>query len=474
MHEMKMYETMTRDELIEELENLRKRRAEWETLEKQCMTTENALLKQTSDLNERVKELNCLYSLSRLIEEDISLEEIIQGTAELIPPAMQYPDIACARIVMNNTEYRTKNYCMSDCKISRVIVVDAKPMGVLEICYKIDSSRDDDCRFLSEEEDLIRAIAERLGRIIERKRNEDALLENEAKYSTVVEKARDGIVIIQDNVYKYVNRAMTEISGYTKEELVDMNFLDIFATEYRDLLGQRYEMRLSGEEIPPVYEAKIQTKDSEMKDVEVSFGIITYHGRPADMGFIRDITERVKAQEEIRRLAYHDALTGLPNRVLFNEQYTLAQAHAKRHKKGLCVILLDLDHFKEINDTLGHNVGDELLRAAGNRLSTLVREEDVVARMGGDEFMILLQEIEDEGSVITISRKIVEAFREPFTVHDQDLCITTSVGVAIYPHDGEDIDTLLKNADIAMYRAKEGGRNNYNLYSHPGKNMTYQ
>jgi diguanylate cyclase (GGDEF)-like protein/PAS domain S-box-containing protein len=366
---------------------------------------------------------------------------------------------------MNGKEYRTKDYGISDCRLSRDIIVDAQPVGVLEICYHIDSSKEDDCRFLPEEEDLVRAIAERLGRIIERKKNEEELRENEEKYSTVVEKARDGIVIIQDNVYKYVNRAMTEISGFTMEELVDMNFLDIFAHEYRDLLGHRYEMRLSGEEIPPVYEAKIQTKDAIMKDVEVSFGIITYHGRSADMGFIRDITERVKAQEEIRRLAYHDALTGLPNRVLFNEQYTLAQAHAKRHKKGLGVILLDLDHFKEVNDTLGHNVGDQLLQVAGKRLSTLVREEDVVARMGGDEFMILLQEIDNEARVAPICRKIVEVFRKPFMFYGEELHITTSVGVAIYPHDGEDIDTLLKNADIAMYRAKEDGRDRYMLYS---------
>jgi diguanylate cyclase (GGDEF)-like protein/PAS domain S-box-containing protein len=465
MHEMKMYEAMTREDLIEELENLRKRRAEWETLEDQCMTTETALLNQTSDLNKRVKELNSLYSLSRLVEEGNSLEEIIQGTAELIPPAMQYPEIAGARVVMNNKEYRTTHYSMSDCKLRRDIVVDAEPIGFMEICYHIDSSKGDDCRFLPEEEDLVRAITERLGRIIERKRTEEALRENEEKYWTVAEMARDGIVIIQDNVYKYVNRAMIEMSGYTTEELVNMNFLDIFAPEYRDLLGQRYEMRLSGEEIPPVYESKIQTKDGIMKDVEVSFGIITYQRRPADMGFIRDITERVKAQEEIRRLAYHDALTCLPNRVLFNEQYTLAQAHAKRHKKGLGVILLDLDHFKEVNDTLGHNVGDRLLQMAGKRLSTLVREEDVVARMGGDEFMILLQEIEEEASVTTISRKIVEVFREPFMFYGQELHITTSVGVAIYPRDGEDIDTLLKNADIAMYRAKEHGRNRYMLYS---------
>ncbi|MBT8489780.1 MAG: diguanylate cyclase [Deltaproteobacteria bacterium] len=462
---MKMYEAMTREDLIRELENLRKRRAEWETLEDQRMMSENALLNQKSDLNKRIKELNSLYSLSRLVEEGDSLEEIIQGTAELIPPALQYPEIACARIVMNNKEYRTKHCSISDCKLSRDIIVDAQPIGVLEICYRIDSSMEEDHRFLPEEENLVKAIAERLGRIIERKRTEEALHESEEKYSTVVEKARDGIVIIQDNIYKYVNRSMTAISGYNTEELLNMHFLDIFASEYKDLLGQRYEMRLSGEEIPPVYEAKIQTKDGTMKNVEVSFGIITYQRKPADMGFIRDITERIKAQEEIKRLAYHDALTGLPNRVLFNEQYILAQAHAKRHKKGLGIILLDLDHFKEVNDTLGHNVGDQLLQMAGERLSTLIREEDVVARMGGDEFMILLQEIDDEANVTTISRKIVEVFRKPFLFYGQELHITTSVGVAIYPHDGEDINTLLKNADIAMYRAKEHGRNRYMLYS---------
>jgi diguanylate cyclase (GGDEF)-like protein len=183
------------------------------------------------------------------------------------------------------------------------------------------------------------------------------------------------------------------------------------------------------------------------------------------MGFIRDITERINAEQEIRKLAYHDALTGLPNRVLFNERSILAEAHARRNKKKMGVLSLDLDHFKEINDTLGHDIGDQLLQVVGQRLINLVREEDIVARMGGDEFIILLQEIEHAKDVVATSRKILEALRYPFVFGGHNLHVTTSVGVAIYPEDGQDMHTLLKNADIALYKAKEAGRDNCQMYA---------
>ena len=172
------------------------------------------------------------------------------------------------------------------------------------------------------------------------------------------------------------------------------------------------------------------------------------------------ITERERAEETIKHMAYHDPLTGLPNRRLFNDRLNLALAHAHRNQKKLAVMLLDLDQFKEVNDTLGHSVGDQLLQVVSERLTDLLRKDDTVARMGGDEFMLLLPEIAGGEGAAKVAQKVLEALREPFVLDSHELRITTSIGMVFYPDDGEDADTLVKNADIAMYRAKDQGRDN--------------
>lgn len=175
--------------------------------------------------------------------------------------------------------------------------------------------------------------------------------------------------------------------------------------------------------------------------------------------------QRERAEETIRQMAYHDSLTGLPNRLLFTDRFTLALAQAKRNKQKLSVMILDLDKFKEVNDSLGHNIGDQLLKGVGQRLAGLLRRTDTVARMGGDEFIVLLSTIKHENDSIEIAQKIMHAFQEPFDIDDHKIRNTTSIGIALYPKDGEDIGTLIKNADIAMYRAKEQGRNKYCRYT---------
>jgi diguanylate cyclase (GGDEF)-like protein/PAS domain S-box-containing protein len=179
----------------------------------------------------------------------------------------------------------------------------------------------------------------------------------------------------------------------------------------------------------------------------------------------REIAERMRAEEIIQQMAYHDDLTGLPNRRLLNDRLTLELAHAHRNRQKLAMMLLDLDHFKEVNDTLGHSVGDKLLQAVGDRLTGLLRKGDTVARMGGDEFMLLLPGITRLEDVDKTAQKILEAFRRSVEFDSHEIHITTSIGITLYPDDGEDSDTLMKNADIAMYRAKGGGRDNYQRYT---------
>jgi diguanylate cyclase (GGDEF)-like protein/PAS domain S-box-containing protein len=176
----------------------------------------------------------------------------------------------------------------------------------------------------------------------------------------------------------------------------------------------------------------------------------------------RDVSERRRAEEQIEYQAYHDALTGLPNRLLFRDRLTVALAHAKRQVSTLAVMFLDLDRFKYINDTLGHSLGDELLKVIAARLRATLREEDTVARMGGDEFTVLLTDVEAEDAA-KIAQKLLDAVTYPTYVDGHELFLTTSIGIAMYPNDGDSAEALLKNADSAMYRAKEIGRSSYQL-----------
>ena len=195
------------------------------------------------------------------------------------------------------------------------------------------------------------------------------------------------------------------------------------------------------------------------------------------IGTAQDITDRKQSEREIYRLAYFDSLTGLANRVLFKDRLTQALAHASRYHSTLAVLFLDLDRFKVINDTLGHNIGDLLLKQVAGRLTESVRHSDSVsrsvdkeenhslARLGGDEFTVLLTNLRDVQDAGTVARRIVEAMANPFLIEGREIFVTISVGIAIFPVDGESIDALLKNADSAMYHAKEKGRNNFQFYS---------
>jgi diguanylate cyclase (GGDEF)-like protein len=175
--------------------------------------------------------------------------------------------------------------------------------------------------------------------------------------------------------------------------------------------------------------------------------------------------QRQRAEETVEHQAHYDLLTDLPNRVMFNDRLTLALAHASRHRKMLAILFVDLDRFKTIVDTLGHAIGDHVLRGVAERLGNSLEEGDTLARLGGDEFVILLPQIHRADKAVKLAQKVLEALKPAFYFSGHELHVTTSIGIALYPYDGEDADTLLKNADTALYRAKEQGRNNYQLYT---------
>jgi len=177
--------------------------------------------------------------------------------------------------------------------------------------------------------------------------------------------------------------------------------------------------------------------------------------------------ERKRLEYLLVMQATHDALTGLPNRALLIDRVSMAIARAQRNKKKLALMLLDLDRFKTVNDTLGHSVGDGLLKTVSVKLAETVRLSDTVARIGGDEFTILLSEISGSSEATEIARRVLDIFKLPLPFDGHAISTSTSIGIAVYPEDGASFETLLKNADIAMYRVKDGGRNNYHFYSDP-------
>ncbi|TMH89409.1 MAG: EAL domain-containing protein [Betaproteobacteria bacterium] len=182
-------------------------------------------------------------------------------------------------------------------------------------------------------------------------------------------------------------------------------------------------------------------------------------------GVGKDITERKQDEEHIHFLANHDALTSLPNRAMFNDVLNLAIQNARRYERNFAVLFIDLDRFKNINDTLGHDAGDKLLQEMGTRLTQTVRSSDVVARLGGDEFVVLVQEVAEPKQVAAVARKVLSALVQPMSIQGQECRVTASIGICTYPSEGHDEQSLMKNADIAMYRAKEDGKNNYKFYS---------
>ena len=301
------------------------------------------------------------------------------------------------------------------------------------------------------------------GEIAERERREIDL----RKLSLVVEQSPN-LVVITDSKGKieYVNPTFTQVTGYTPEEAVGqtpriLRSGKVSRLEYKEL----WKTITSGNDWRGEFCNRKKNGDLYWESKFISptrndEGTITHF-----ISVGEDITERRRAEETIHQMAYYDLVTGLPNRTLFNDRLGVAIAHAHRGKEKLTVMFLDLDQFKVINDTLGHGVGDQLLKAVGERLERCLREGDTVARQGGDEFTILLPGARHEEDAFNVARKVLETIKKPFLIGNHELNITTSIGIVLYPDDGGDAESLLRNADAAMYHAKEQGRDNYQHYT---------
>ncbi|MEO8359064.1 MAG: EAL domain-containing protein [Vicinamibacteria bacterium] len=301
----------------------------------------------------------------------------------------------------------------------------------------------------------------------------EELERSEERYRLLFENATEPIGVAQDGHVVFFNRAVMDATGYTAEEIRGTPFVQFIHPDDRKLVIERQGRRTNGEVVPASYVIRTVRKNGETRHMNLSGVSIMWDGRPATLNFFSDITARVNAEAELEFQAYHDPLTGLPNRALFADRLNLALARARRHNEPVAVLYADLDHLKRVNDTLGHTVGDLLLKEVAHRFRMIVREVDTVARFGGDEFVVLLGRVKDDSVAARVAQKLVERMNEPMEVGGHTLRVTTSVGVSSWPADGDDAETLLKNADNALYQSKEQGRNTYRMFA-PAMNERMQ
>ncbi len=285
--------------------------------------------------------------------------------------------------------------------------------------------------------------------------------------AVVFESTSEGIIITnsQHRIIA-VNKAFTHITGYTEEEVLGKNpsilqsgrhDQSFFKTMWQSLQetgqwqGELWNRRKNGEIFPELLTVNI-VKDKD--------GRTTHH-----VGIFSDISRIKETEYKLAHLAHHDPLTGLPNRLLFHDRLEQAILRAQREGTRAAILFLDLDRFKNINDSMGHATGDLLLQQVANRLKEAMRAEDTVARLGGDEFVLIIEALKEREDAAAVARHILALFSQPFCLEKQEVFVDASAGISIYPEDGEDAQTLVRNADTAMYRAKAEGRNNYQFYT---------
>ncbi len=300
--------------------------------------------------------------------------------------------------------------------------------------------------------------------ITERKRSEEVIQESEKKYRALFEGSRDAIYIAAtDGQLIDANQAFLDLFGYSREEILLSNAKQVYASvEDRKIFKQAIQERGFIRD----FEMQLLKRDGTIMDCLLS--VTTKRGEGGKIveynGIVRDITAYKKAQQMIHHMAYHDPLTGLPNRALFNDRLNIAIARSQRNGKKIAVMMLDVDKFKNINDKYGHETGDKLLKSVADRIGGVLRKSDTIARMGGDEFLIIVPEMENVKDVMAVAQKILTLFQTPFDCNGFQLRSSTSIGVAMYPEDGDNGEMLIRCADIAMYSVKAKGGNSFCVY----------
>ena len=305
-------------------------------------------------------------------------------------------------------------------------------------------------------------------REVKRANAESQLKDSEAKFHLLFDQSLDGLLIIDGHEIKEFNAAALNMMGCSAEHIIHAPAWVFSPATQPDGMASQEKMQemldISQSEGRSRFEWMCRRMNGEDFPVEVTMVAIHLNGKQVFYTAWRDISEQKNAEARIRYLAQYDALTGLPNRTLLTDRVNQAINIAERNHQKISLMFFDLDRFKNVNDTLGHGVGDELLIQVAKRLQSVIREQDSVSRIGGDEFVLMLLDTNADGAV-RVAEKVMHVVSEPYHIKPHEISITPSIGIAVYPDDGQDFEALLKCADIAMYRAKQAGRNSYQFFT---------
>ncbi len=339
--------------------------------------------------------------------------------------------------------------------------------------------------FSQRELNALQDVADSIGRAVhlqremdQRIRAEQAVRDSEQRFKQLIDALPNIAVQGYDKEHRvvYWNKYSEMLYGYRANEATGQLLEDLIIPEpMREMVAASIDEWMDGGARIPPGELKLQHKSGCLVPVYSSHVLLGADSDRPEMYCVDvDLSEQKRIQAELQRMATYDRLTGLPNRFLLDEELRHRIKEAERYHHRLAILFIDIDNFKVVNDSLGHEQGDVLLRSVTNRMTSQLREFEMLARFGGDEFVLLLPRITDTQEVATVAEKVIEAFSLPFHLHGRELFITSSIGVALYPDDGKDKVELLKNADMAMYQAKESGRNRYKFFTQTMNDELYR
>lgn len=395
---------------------------------------------------EEQKPWQAFYDEPRRVLADIVVDGTLEEMADL------YPCYADSVLIPQGLRaegwYRLKGK-------QKYLCFDAAPIRDAEgkVIAAIESLQD--LTLKATTEDQLRGMVEAIG-------------ESEERFRRLVELSLDGIAILVERSFVFINPAGCEMLGcHSPDELSGREMREFIQRESEHLFLEQMNYAEQSGTTAPWIEERLLRNDRTSIEVELGVGPFVYRGKKALQVIFRDITERKLAKARLETLAHYDSLTSLPNRVLFFDRLRHAVNEAKRYKHAMALMFLDLDGFKQINDRLGHAAGDAVLVEAGHRLRECVRACDMVARMGGDEFTIILTKLADQNDASVVAQRIIDSFSRPFVVEEEVAKVGVSIGICLYPAFDTDPDGMVRLADAAMYRAKEDGKNVYRFYCAP-------
>jgi len=375
-----------------------------------------------------------------------------------------------AALIFNNGKTTAISDCNNDSRVSREMVARFSVRSALGtplnaegrvIGVMMSITRKSVHDYSDREIMLMEGFAHEAALVVNSRMLQERSARAERRYEQLNQLAPDAIFLLDANLRLLeVNAAAARLLGEQPGRLHGRNLADFVAGDLRDL--QR--LVESAEGGTSHFEASVVRADGARVAVEIHANR-PMPDEPLIQAFFRDISVIQQSREALYHLAHHDPLTTLPNRLLFHDRMEHALELARREGKQVAVLFLDLDRFKNINDTLGHPTGDKMLQEVAKRIKSLIREQDTLSRLGGDEFLLLIEQLGDTREAVMVAQKLLEAFVQPFAVEGHELYLSASIGISVFPVDGQNGATLVRNADMAMYRAKEQGRNNYQFYT---------